>query len=217
MAAEGMARRILQGLEAAADPGTGGNGPRFLAYSGGLASTLLASVMRKRGDVRCLVAGVEGAADLQAAGIAETFLDYRVERIVLTPARALEAVRSIRSRYPGLRPLETLDLVPITGVASRAGAAVLAGFAQGPMSSTFSRALRDASIATPLRTRTEGVQAISRAGLAAGARLLGLPPTFSETPRRRPAEGSGVREALRRFPKDVDASPRHRRDPHDYH
>lgn len=217
MPAEGRARRVLQGIEAVADAEAERGGPRLLAYSGGLACTLLAAVVRKRGEVRYFVAGVEGAADLEAAEVAETFLDYRMERIALSPDRARETAHALRLRYPRLRPLEAMDLVPIREVASRAGAGVLAGFAQGPDSPTFSRALRDASVAMPLRNRTAGLRGISRADLAACARLLGLPPAFSEAPRRRPADGSGVREALRRLAEDANASPRRRRDPHDYH
>src|SRR5207247_10410441 len=51
----------------------------ILAYSGGLASTLVAMVARKRCDLVCVVAGVEDSAAVRGAKAAKAHLDYRVQ------------------------------------------------------------------------------------------------------------------------------------------
>src|SRR5438034_2067033 len=51
----------------------------ILAYSGGLASTLVAMVARKRCNLVCVVAGAEDSAAVRAAEAAKAHLDYRVQ------------------------------------------------------------------------------------------------------------------------------------------
>lgn len=60
----------------------------ILAYSGGLASTLIAMIARKRCDLRCVVAGVESSPDVEAAKLAKCYLDYRVEYVYLAEPEA---------------------------------------------------------------------------------------------------------------------------------
>ncbi|TLZ98257.1 MAG: hypothetical protein E6J97_07410 [Methanobacteriota archaeon] len=57
-----------------------------LAYSGGLASTLIAMIARKRCVLDCIVAGVDGSPDILAAKAAKAHLDYRVEYVILSRA-----------------------------------------------------------------------------------------------------------------------------------
>src|SRR5437899_10797034 len=47
-----------------------------LAYSGGLASTLIAMIARKRCALDCVVAGVDGSPDVLAAKAAKANPDY---------------------------------------------------------------------------------------------------------------------------------------------
>src|SRR5437899_10398527 len=63
-----------------------------LAYSGGLASTLLAMIARKRCALVCVVAGIEGSPDVQAARAAKLHLDYRGEYDILRRADAIRRV-----------------------------------------------------------------------------------------------------------------------------
>src|SRR2546425_187542 len=77
-----------------------------LAYSGGLASTLIAMIARKRCALVCVVAGLEGSPDVQAAKAAKLHIDFRVEYAILSradatrirpKARASEKVSEVRS------------------------------------------------------------------------------------------------------------------------
>src|SRR5437660_1164137 len=76
----------------------------ILAYSGGLASTLVAMVARKRCDLVCVVAGVEDSAAVRAAKAAKAHLDYRVQCV----QPDLEGGRRLRAppfldRHPCIR------------------------------------------------------------------------------------------------------------------
>src|SRR5438046_10529231 len=66
----------------------------ILAYSGGLASTLVAMVARKRCDLVCVVAGVEDSAAVRAAKAAKADLDSRVQFV----QPDVEGTRRIRDR-----------------------------------------------------------------------------------------------------------------------
>src|SRR5207244_12842681 len=66
----------------------------ILAYSGGLASTLVAMVARKRCDLVCVVAGVEDSAAVRAAKAAKAHLDYRAQFV----QPDIEGTRRLRQR-----------------------------------------------------------------------------------------------------------------------
>src|SRR5437899_12852270 len=72
-----------------------------LAYSGGLARTLLAMIARKRCALVCVVAGLEGSPDVQAARAAKLDLDYRDEYDILSraaPSRRRAQIATWRAR-----------------------------------------------------------------------------------------------------------------------
>src|SRR2546421_9896410 len=88
----------------------------ILAYSGGLASTLVAMVARKRCDLVCVVAGVDDSAAVRAAKAAKAHLDYRVQFV----QPDIEGTRRIRDRIDtatrhmsatGVRALSLLRMV----------------------------------------------------------------------------------------------------------
>jgi len=167
-----------------------------LAFSGGLASSLLAAVARKRCTLRCLVVGIDEAPDLQAARLAQDFLDVRLETLRPSALEILRWARSIAQAAPTLRPSEVASLVPLTAVLARPQAKpVLAGFGPVPLPLAARRYLRKVDAVLPFQG--VGMRAIARATLRAAARVLGLPEAFVRSRRRPPGEGSGVWSVLR--------------------
>src|SRR5437870_13357964 len=83
-----------------------------LAYSGGLASTLIAMIARKRCVLDCIVAGVDGSPDILAAKAAKAHLDYRVEYVILSREAAMPIRARIASSHPGL-PRDLANLGPV--------------------------------------------------------------------------------------------------------
>lgn len=168
-----------------------------LAFSGGLASLVVAALARKRGPLDCVVVGTRGAADVQAAVVARSFLDYRVEVLCPSPAAILRAARSLAAAHPSLSREDVLSMVPLTLVEERHGRdLVLSGFGLSPRSVPLHRLLAAA------RTLAPGLPAAShgsppRRVLLRLAEELAIPDAFRLGPRRTPAEGSGVGPALR--------------------
>src|SRR5437879_12943509 len=73
-----------------------------LAYSGGLASTLLAMIARKRCALVCVVAWIEGSPAVRAARAAKLHLDYRVEYGILCRADAIPMWPLLAAAHPKL-------------------------------------------------------------------------------------------------------------------
>ena len=167
-----------------------------LAFSGGLASLIVAALARKRGELRGVVVGTRNAADAIAAFVARDFLDYRVEALPPAVQEVLRTVRAIRSSDPRLTVPEALSLVPLALV--EAGAPdrlVLSGFGLSPAPAAVRRHLLGTAALSPgLSRRT---QAPPRSLVLRAARELAIPDGFAMASRRIPAEGSGVGPALR--------------------
>src|SRR2546428_12918095 len=73
-----------------------------LAYSGGLASTLIAMIARKRCVLDCIVAGVDRSPDVLAAKAAKAHLDYRVECVIMRREDTMRIRARIARSHPGL-------------------------------------------------------------------------------------------------------------------
>ena len=190
------ASRLLRRLEEASGRACRGGTLPVLAFSGGLSSTLLAALLRKRGELRCIVAGLDGAADLEAARLTETYLDYRVERIRLTPRTSLSIARDLGRRAARLSPGAVLDLVPIAAVLERTKAPrVIVGAGHEGTRVALEAIQEPRRLRFPIPVAS-GDRTPSRRDLQACADLLGIPETFSRARRRPPARGSGVREGL---------------------
>src|SRR5438876_617040 len=100
-----------------------------LAFSGGLTSTLLATVARKRCDLICLVAGTPTSPDVRASNAAKQHFDFRVESVLLDREivrRNLQEMRAL-NRTMSMNSLRTL--MPVYAVLGRhPGAVLLSGF-----------------------------------------------------------------------------------------
>ncbi len=167
-----------------------------LAFSAGLASLVLAALARKHGELRCLVVGTRGAADLSAALVARDFLDYRLEVVTPSPASALRAAIDIRAAAPNLALAEVLDLVPLALVEDRCpDALVLSGFGLALASPALRRHLAGRPSRAPAMPRAG--EGLSRPTVLRIGRAIGLPDAFIGMGHRRPAEGSGIGPALR--------------------
>lgn len=187
--------RLLARVDAQVSPAFDGTRRVVLAFSGGLASLVLAAVARKHGDLGCLVVGTRGAADVQAALVARDFLDYRLEVVVPSPEAILRTAMQLRAQAPALSFPEVLDLVPLALAEARdPTAAVLTGFGLARASPGLRRHLADRPSRSPAIARLNG----PARGLAIRlGRELGLPDAFSGMGHRRPAEGSGIGPVLR--------------------
>ncbi len=197
MAADTPPGQLLRRLDAEVARAVRGQDRIVVAFSGGLASLVLAALVRKYCDMACEVVGLAGSADAEAAAVAEKFLDYRVRVIQPRPAQALRAARSLVVKHSSLSSAEALSLVPLALVMARhPGDRVLSGYGVTwesprlrswlPSASAVFPGLCSRAAAPPPRPRLLGV-----------ADLLGLPGSFSRAARRRPAEGSAVGPALR--------------------
>jgi len=195
MGADTPAERLLRRLDCDVQRAVAGQDRMVLAFSGGLASLILAALVRKRCDVVCEVVGLRGSADAESAGVAEKFLDYAVRTVRPSPTWVLRSARAIAATDAALSAAEVLSLVPLVHVEARhPRERVLSGFGltwESPRTRSF---LRSRSALLP------GIQArtvVPRTRLLGVADLLGLPESFSREARRSPAEGSGIGPAIR--------------------
>lgn len=197
MGAERAANVLLRRLEADVARAAADRPRLVLAFSGGLASLLLAACARKRCDLLCEVVGFPGSADAEAAVVAQSFLDYPVRVLRPRPTEALHVARALLSSDARLSVAEAVSLVPFALVEARhRGSRVLSGFGMTGDSAAIRRVLLARSTLHPgLRPRGNSVP--SRAALLGAADLLGIPEPFSRGARRSPSEGSGVGPALR--------------------
>ncbi len=205
MRADPASERFLRRLEAETTRVLADRERAVLAFSGGLGSLVVASLARKRCDLRCVVAGVRNAPDLAAAGLTQDFLDYRLDVVRLTPRASLILARRLADRHPGLPVAEILSLVPLAAVRERHRGPLVAGFDGTSRTSAFLGIAESLSFASPLvRTSAGGV--VPRARLLAAARRLGIPDAFTHVSARDPSVGSGVAPALRALAKDSEGS-----------
>ena len=167
-----------------------------LAYSGGLASTLVAMVARKRCDLVCVVAGVEDSAAVRAAKAAKAHLDYRVQ--FLQPD--IEGTRRIRDRInaatrhmsaTGVRALIPLKVV----LEETPNQTILAGFGPRYLDATIGTTLKDWGVLCPLLDLAQD-QPLPRSLLRAAAISLGLPVEWARAVHREPATSAGISDFL---------------------
>jgi len=200
----GPPRRIeafVRDVERAVDIAIDDQQRPVLAFSGGLASLLLAMVARKHSDLRCLVAGVEGSADLAAAKRAKDSFEYRVEVVPLDPVQVRTIAAGLATDFPGLTVAQRSDLVPLRAVLLRAtGTSVLAGLRGVRHSVEVSRAAESAGVRLPLLHVMGG--GISHDTVRSAALYLGLPAAWARMRHRSPSEGAGVARFLR--PHDAE-------------
>jgi len=165
-----------------------------LAYSGGLASTLVAMLARKRSALDCVVAGVDGSPDVRAAKAAKAHLDYRVEFLILNRRDATRIYGRIAAADPDLRERDVENLVPLHAALERVkGRPVISGFGLPPLRPAVVSALERSDVALPIRTASRGTT-LSRSTLRAAATVLGLPVEWARIAHRAPVEGAGIRE-----------------------
>jgi len=195
-------RRIeafVRQVEAAIDAAVDGQGRPVLAFSGGLTSLLLAMVARKRSDLRCLVAGVEGSADITAAKGARDSFEYRVEVVPLDEAQVRTIAMELAADFSGLTGAQRSELIPLRAVLLRAPeAGVLAGFRGERHSVDVGRAAERFGVLVPLLHVMGG--SVSRETLRSAALYLGLPAAWARVGHRSPSDGAGVVPFLR--PRD---------------
>lgn len=173
-----------------------------LAHSGGLASTLVAMVARKRCDLQCFVAGVEGAQDVEAAKVAKDYLDYRMHFVMLDAESARTHAIQVSEEFPGLTPAERKALIPLHAVLAQTRAeCVLAGFGSPHLRPAIAAALRRADIRLPLHGIVRGL--LPRAHLRDAALGLGLPAPLARVAHRAPAAGAGIEDFLHRSAIDL--------------
>ncbi len=196
MGRDAAALRAVDRLDGAVGAAVAGLDEPVMAFSGGLGSLIVAALARKRGDLRCVVVGFPGSSDVQAAKVAQLFLDYRIE--VLRPSRAqtFRKARAIAAAHPGLPIPEVLALLPLALVEDRHGPApVLSGFGLTVRGSAMRDALRPRGLHCPgIGLRPEPS---TRASLVRMALALGLPESFALAAPHTPVEGSGIGPALR--------------------
>lgn len=190
--AQALLRRLDRELARTVPP----RGPVVIAYSGGLASLLLAALIRKRAEIHCEVLGLPGSADAQAAVVAETYLDYPVHVVRATPAQVLRSAQRLVAQ-DAMPPESAVSLVPLALIEARhPRTRVVSGFGL-TWDSPPVRAFLDSDRSLSPGLRARGVAPPPRSQLLAIADLLGLPEAFSRAARRRPAEGSAVGPLLR--------------------
>lgn len=195
----GDPRRLLRRLEAATTEITTGEERVGLAFSGGLKSLVLGSLLRKRTHVVAVVAGFRGCPDITSAGLAKQFLDFDLRIVILTRRNVLATAREIAAKEPALPLATVLDLIPIHHALARfPRGRIVFGLTPGRVEAAVRKALASPWMVLPLAGPSLRME-WGRAELASAGRLLGLPEAFLRQRARRPAVGSGVEPALRRL------------------
>ncbi len=196
MRVAGPAARALALLETDVARAVSGRGPSVLAFSGGLGSLLVASLARKRCDLRCTVVGFRGSADVGAAEVARKILDYPVSVLQPSTGPVFRAAQRISREFPRLGPSEVEDLVPLVLVREKhPRATVVSGFGLTARSGAMWAALTECRLLSP--GMRMGLPGPPRAGLVRLADAVGLPESFSRAAPHTPREGSGVGPAIR--------------------
>ena len=168
----------------------------ILAYSGGLASTLVGMVARKRCELVCVVAGVEDSAAIRAAKAANAHLDYRVQFV----QPDLEGTRRIRDRISAatrhMSGTAVRALMPLRMVLEETpNQTILAGFGPRTLDATLGTILNDWRVLCPLLDLARS-QPLPRSLLRAAAISLGLPVEWARAAHREPATSAGINDFL---------------------
>lgn len=198
MAGGGPVSRAVSRLDAAVGRSLEGTEAPILAFSGGLASLVVAALARKRCELRCVVVGFRGSADVEAALVARDFLDHRITILRPTQQEAFRAARSLAAADPQLPLADLLALVPLTLVETRHPRhRVLSGFGVAACDAPLRRSLQPRRRWCP----GLGVHGIgsTRAPLRRIAEAIGLPESFVLAAPRNPVDGSGIGPVLRRM------------------
>ena len=168
-----------------------------LAYSGGLASTLLAMIARKRCDLECFVAGSSESADVRAAASAKQHFDYRITTVLLDAAETRRVDERMQASSPGLMPDATAALLPLAAVLERdKGQVWLAGFGSPSTDPVIAAEVQRLDVRTPF-VDVRGARTVPRSLLRDAATLLGLPDEWARVRHRAPANGAGIAQFLR--------------------
>lgn len=163
-----------------------------LAYSGGLASTLVAMVARKRCDLECIVAGSAACEDVRAAKAARQHLDYRITILEMDAVEAKRIMRRAEGEEPRLSAKAILTLLPLFAVRERAPDKVwLTGLGPQRLDPQIIEALRRLRMHSPLIETSLGTR-LTRATLRRAATSLGLPEEWARIRHREPAAGAGI-------------------------
>src|SRR5207244_11748513 len=169
-----------------------------LAYSGGLASTLIAMIARKRCVLDCIVAGVDGSPDVLAAKAAKAHLDYRVECVIMSREDTMRIGPRVARCHPGLARRHLDSLVPLHAALERAvGRTMLSGFGVARPDSAMVASLGCAAVVWPLHTIARETS-LTRPAIRTAATALGLPPEKARVSYRDPAEVDGIWDWFRR-------------------
>src|SRR5438876_2002100 len=168
----------------------------ILAYAGGLASTLVAMVARKRCDLVCVVAGVEDSAAVRAAKAAKTHLDYRVQFVQAD----IEGTCRIRDRISAgnaqMSATAVRALIPVrTVLVELPNQSILAGCDPRTLDATLGKILKDWGVMCSLLDLARS-QALPRPLLRAAAIALGLPVEWARAAHREPATSAGINDFL---------------------
>lgn len=187
---------VLRGLEPRLAEIAAMGEPVRLAFSGGIASLLLGTLIRKRADLDCVVAGLPGAADLRMVAEERLYLDFSVTEVRLSPGRALAMARGLARRHPEWPVAEVLDAVPLEAVRARfPQGPIVTGLGGHPVPRGTAMEAPELPFVSPLMRA--GRPASLRPRLVEAANALGLPSAFVRAPPRRPAAGSGIAVALK--------------------
>ena len=144
-----------------------------LAYSGGLSSTLLAMVARKRCDLACSVAGTKSSEDVRAAKAAKAHLDYRVQFVQLDLEGTLRIRERIEASNGRLSSTAVRALVPLRAVLEvMPNYSMLTGFGPQRIDEEIERALQASGVQCPLLDLSRS-RPLPRSILRAAATLVG--------------------------------------------
>jgi len=169
-----------------------------LAYSGGLASTLIAMIARKRCELNCFVAGTSDSPDVKAAIAAKRYFDYRTIHVAMNRSETRRVLAAVARLDPRLSQSKRGGLVPICAVIERASEGViLTGYGRSRRGPGETAALEQTGVRMPLHElRARGD--VTRELLRSAAISLGLPVEWARTSHRDPEVGAGIAPFLPR-------------------
>jgi hypothetical protein len=154
-------------------------------------------LVRKRCELECFAAGVQGSPDVLAAIAARDHLDYRVEIIEPDVAAILRIARDLRTSYPSLSSGAIHALVPLAVVRERTQKRMLlTGFGMRRLDAVFGSLLTGWKTESPL-SEIFSRSIPGRTALQGAALSLGLPIEWTQTAHRAPAQGAGIDRFLR--------------------
>jgi len=167
-----------------------------LAYSGGLASTLVAMIARKRCELNCFVAGTSDSPDVKAAIAAKRYFDYRTVHVAMNRTETRRVLAAVARLDPRLPPNKRIGLVPTCAVIERVSEdVILSGYGGSRLGPGEAAALEKAGAHMPLRN-LRAPQTVTRELLRSTAISLGLPVEWARTSHRDPEVGAGIANFL---------------------